>query len=75
LVTIPKSFLWLFYFAFFTTEILIFYKAIAVWLGLPFFEEYYVLLAFLSVAFPIAVAILFFKNLKSAYLSAGVAEN
>lgn len=70
LIGLPKSFLWLFFFAFFSTELLIFYKAMALWLGLPFFANYYILLAILSCAFPIAVGILFFKNIKSSYLSA-----
>lgn len=70
LIAVPKSFLWLFFFAFFSTEVLIFYKAIAIWLGLPFFAEYYLLLAILSCTFPIAVGMLFFKNIKSSYLSA-----
>lgn len=70
LIAVPKSFLWLFFFAFFSTEVLIFYKAIAIWQGLPFFAEYYLLLAILSCTFPIAVGMLFFKNIKSSYLSA-----
>jgi len=70
LLSIPKSFLWLFLIAFVTTEILIFYKAIAIWLGLPFFPDYYIYLAFLSCLFPIAMWILFFKHIKSLYLSA-----
>lgn len=63
LITLPKSFLWLFLFAFASTELLIFYKASALWLGLPFFPQYYWLLAILSCTFPVAVAILFIKNI------------
>lgn len=74
LLTIPKSFLWFFLLAFISTEGLIFYKAIAVWLGLPFFATYYVVLALFSCLFPVAVGLLFLKNLKSSYLSAEVAE-
>jgi hypothetical protein len=70
LLSIPKSFLWLFLLAFVTTETLIFYKAFAVWLGLPFFKDYYIYLAFLSCLFPIAIGIIFFKHIKSFYLSA-----
>lgn len=69
LLSIPKSFLWFFLVAFITTETLIFYKAFAIWLGLPFFQNYYILLAILSCLFPIAVGILFFKQIKSFYLS------
>lgn len=70
LINIPKSFLWFFLVAFFSTELLIFYKPLAIWLGLPFFQDYYIYLAFLSCLFPIAVGILFFKQIKSIYLSA-----
>ena len=64
LLRIPKTFLVLFLIAFFSTEILIFYKAIAFWLGLPFFNSYYLMLALLSCLFPIAIAILFFENIR-----------
>ncbi|WP_271424886.1 hypothetical protein [Aequorivita sinensis] len=69
LLNIPKSFLWFFLVAFITTEALIFYKAFAFWLGLPFYQNYYILLAILSCLFPIAVGILFFNQIKSFYLS------
>lgn len=69
LINIPKSFLWFFLVAFVTTEILIFYKPLAIWLGLPFFQDYYIYLALLSCLFPIAVGILFFKQIKTIYLS------
>ena len=65
LLKLPKIFIGLFLFAFVTTEILIFYKASAIWLGLPIFKEYFLLLAILSCLFPIAVGILFLKNIKS----------
>ena len=70
LIKLSKSFLYIFFFAFISTELLIFYKATALWLGLPFFSEYYLILAILSGAFPLAVGILFFRNIKSLYLSA-----
>ncbi|MCG2431518.1 hypothetical protein [Aequorivita xiaoshiensis] len=69
LLTIPKSFLWFFLLAFITTEALIFYKAFAFWLGLPFFQNYYILLAAFSCLFPIAVGILFYNQIKNFYLS------
>jgi hypothetical protein len=69
LLRLPKSFVWIFLLAFLTTETLIFYKAIAFWLGLPFFEDYYICLAFLSCLFPVAVGILFFRHVKYLYLS------
>ncbi|TXD69702.1 hypothetical protein ESV24_06895 [Aequorivita lipolytica] len=70
LIKLQKSFIWIFIFAFISTELLIFYKATALWLGFPFFQDYYILLTILSCFFPIAVGILFFKNLKNLYLSA-----
>lgn len=70
LLSIPKSFLSVFLLAFITTETLIFYKAIALWVGLPFFEDYYLYLAFLSCFFPIAIAILLFKHIRNLDLSA-----
>jgi len=69
LIRLPKSFVWLFLFAFSTTEILIFYKAIALWLGLPFFTNYYMYLAVLSCLFPIAIGILFFVNIRDLNFS------
>ncbi len=68
LLIISKSFLWLFLTAFFTTEILIFYHALALWLGLPLLQDYYIYLVFLSSLFPIAIGTLFFRHLKRFYL-------
>lgn len=62
LIRLPKYFLILYSLAFATTEILIFYKAFAFWLKLAFFSSYYVVLALFSIAFPVAVGILLFKN-------------
>lgn len=70
LIKLPKTFIQIYIFAFVTTELLIFYKPMALWIGLPFFQNYYLLLTILSCAFPIAVGIIFFKNIKSLYLSA-----
>lgn len=64
LLSLPKSFVSIFLLAFVTTEMLIFYKAIALWVRLPFFQDYYIWLAILSCLFPIAVGILFFRNLR-----------
>lgn len=61
LLRLPKSFIWVFLLAFISTEALIFYKAFALWLGLPFFRDYYICLALLSCLFPIAVGMLFFR--------------
>lgn len=64
LLRLPKSFVPIFLLAFVTTELLIFYKAIALWVGLPFFQDYYIWLVVLSCLFPLAVGILFFRNLR-----------
>lgn len=66
LLRVSKSFIYIFLFAFITTELLIFYKALVFWLGLPFFADYYIVLASFSCLFPIAVGILFFGNLRAA---------
>ena len=65
LLRLPKSFIRLFLFAFATTEILIFYKAFALWMGLPFFSDYYIYLAVLSCLFPLAIGILFYVNIRN----------
>lgn len=62
LIQLPKNFTPIFLIAFVTTELLIFYKAIAFWIGLPFFQDYFIWLTVLSCLFPIAVGILFFRN-------------
>jgi len=63
-IRLPKSFIIFFFLAFFTTEILIFYKAVSFWLGLPFLPNYYIILALCSCFFPVAITILFFRNIK-----------
>ena len=69
LLRIPRYFLDFFLFAFFSTEILIFYKGLAFWQHLSFIPSYYHILATLSLLFPIGIAVLFFKSVKSFYLS------
>ncbi len=64
LLKISRKFMVLYLLAFATTEALIFYKALALWIGLPFFRDYYICLAVLSILFPVAVIILFVDNLK-----------
>lgn len=62
LIRLPKSSVFIYFLAFGVTEALIFYKPIALWLGLPFFEDYYLYLAVLSCLFPIAIGILFLDH-------------
>ncbi|HSI69980.1 MAG TPA: hypothetical protein VK941_07095 [Gillisia sp.] len=58
----PKTF-WIYLAGFLLSELLIFYKGSAIWLGLPFFTKYFTVLLLVSSLIPIAVAILLFKNL------------
>ncbi len=69
LLHLPKTFVSIFLLAFATTEILIFYKAFVLWMGLPFFADYYIYLAVLSCLFPLAVGILFYVNVKESFNS------
>lgn len=69
LIRLPKMFVWLYLLAFATTELLIFYKAVALWIGLPFFSLYYILLALISCIFPVTIAILFFGNTRNIRIS------
>ena len=76
LIRLPKSFIILFFLAFVITEALIFYKRLAIWLGLPFFADYYIYLATLSCLFPIAIGILFLDHTRIYALPRnGVFEN
>lgn len=60
------GFLYLFYSIFAITELLIFYKAFALWLKFPLTAEYYYYLAYFSCLFPVAVGILLFNNISKA---------
>jgi len=64
LIRLTKRFLNLFIFTVAATEIIIFYKAFALWLGWPFFAKYYLLLASVSVLFLVAIGMLFQDNMK-----------
>lgn len=48
---------------FILSELLIFYKGTALWLALPFFTEYFLLLVIISSLIPVAIAILLYNNL------------
>ena len=76
LIKLPKSFIILYFSTFIITEFLIFYKPIALWLGLYFLEDYYLYLAVLSCLFPIAIGILFLNHTRIYALPVnGVFEN
>lgn len=53
---------------FILSEILIFAKGTAIWLSLPFFTEYFLVLVIVSSLIPIAVGFLLYKNLKTSLI-------
>lgn len=65
LFKISRKIFWIYLAGFLLSEVLIFYKGAAIWLGLPFFTEYFHLLLLVSALMPLAIAILLGKNLKS----------
>ncbi len=62
---IRKSIFGIYLAGFILSEILIFYKGTSVWLGLPFFTEYFPILVAVSALIPVAVGIMLFRNLHS----------
>ena len=65
LLQFPKYFISIYLFAFFSTEILIFYKALSLWLQLPFSQNYYLILVGFTCLYPISISLLFYKSLKN----------
>lgn len=63
LLRLPKKVFWIYFAGFILSEILIFYKGTAIWLALPFFSDYFLLLVIVSSLIPISIAILLIKNL------------
>ena len=72
LIDLSKTGLSLFLLAFFTTELLIFYRGFAGWLGLPFFESYYSILAAFTLLLPDAILMIFLKNFGFAFKKGGL---
>lgn len=64
LLRIPRFFLELYFGTFVITEILIFYKGIALWASLPIFSYYFFILLILSLGFPISIGLLLFRNFR-----------
>ena len=60
-----KNIFWIYLSGFILSEILIFYKGASIWLGLPFFSNYFALLVGISALIPIAVGIILFRNMRS----------
>ncbi len=65
LFRLSRNIFYIYLAGFLLSELLIFYKGAAIWLGLPFFTEYFLILLIVSALMPLAIAILFGKNLKS----------
>lgn len=63
LLRIQKAAFWVFFLSFMLTEALIFYKGTALWLGLPFFADYFWILTATSSLLPVSVGILLVRNL------------
>ncbi len=63
LLKIPKNSMRLYLLAYISTELLIFYWAIAMWLGFALFSSYYYILAGLTLLYPVSVGWLFLANL------------
>lgn len=55
ILSIPRKAYWLYFFGFLTTEALIFGKGLAIWLQFGLFSSYFIVLAALSAAFPLAI--------------------
>jgi len=66
LINLSKKFIYAFIFTVAATEIIIFYKAMALWLGWPFFENYYLILALVSSLFLIVIGQLLIENLRTS---------
>lgn len=64
LIRLSLVFIWLFLFTMIITELTIYYKAFALWIGLPFFGSYYFFLALISCLFLVATGLIFIQNLK-----------
>ena len=65
LLKMRKRIFLLYFSGFILSEILIFYKGTAMWLGWPFISEYFTFLVAVSSVIPLAIGILLFENLKT----------
>ncbi len=63
LLKVSKPALAIYLTGFILSEALIFYKGTSIWLGLPFFSEYFKILFAISSLLPLAVGMIFFKSL------------
>src|SRR5699024_10235325 len=67
MIKLPRHAINLLLFTSITTEMMIFYQAMAYWLKLPLFFSYNHFLAGLSCLFPIAIGWLYIRNLQFAF--------
>lgn len=65
LLNFRKKIFLLYFSGFILSEILIFYKGTAMWLGWPFISEYFTILVAVSSLMPLAIGILLFQNLQN----------
>ena len=63
LLKLPKWLFSIYFIGFVLSELLIFYKGTALWLGLPFFAEYFWILTGVSSLLPLSVGILLVRNI------------
>ena len=65
LLLVPPKLFWLYLTGFILSELLIFYKGVAIWLGIPFLSDYFLLLALVSALMPLALGLMLWKNQRS----------
>jgi hypothetical protein len=63
LIWLPKKAFYLYFSGFLISETLIFYKGLVLWLELPFFSSYFLLLVLVSALIPISVGWILVGNL------------
>ncbi len=63
LLRLSKKVFWIYFAGLILSELLIFYKGTAIWLALPFFSDYFLLLVIVSSLIPVSIAILIIRNL------------
>lgn len=66
LLRISRKVFYVFLTGFLLSEAMIFYKGLAMWLGLPFFSEYFMLLMIVSALMPLAILMMLIQNLKTS---------
>lgn len=66
LLKISRPVFYIYLTGFILSEALIFYKGLAIWLALPFFGDYFLLLVLISALIPMAVLILLFQNINTS---------